>query len=124
MIDFNKKYIKKRDQTILPTFKNKFRSKHFLSDFQEVIDAAIITTISVITRTRKAREIKLTYTTSLPEILIKYTFSTGTRKAREKRIINDTLLSETSIKYASSIENADCNLSISDESNNELLVDN
>ena len=75
-------------------------------------------------RARKAREVRLTCAISLLEILIECVSSTGVRKAREGRIINDISLLEISTEYVSSIENAGCNLPISDESNNEFLVNN
>ena len=75
-------------------------------------------------RARKAREVRLTCAISLLEILIECVSSTGVRKAREGRIINDISLLEISTEYVSSIENAGCNLPISDESNNKLLVNN
>ncbi len=78
----------------------------------------------MITRARKAREIRLTYTTSFLEILIKCASSIGARKAREGRIINDIPLLKTSTEYASSIGNVDYNLPISDESNVKFLVNN
>ncbi len=75
------------------------------------------------TRACKAREVRLTYVTSLLETSIKCASSIKTRKARERKIINNTSLLETSIEYISSIGNVGCNLSISDESNDEFLVD-
>ncbi len=78
----------------------------------------------MITRARKAREIRLMYIISLLKILIKCISSIRARKAREGRIINNISLLEISIEYVFSIGNAGCNLPISDESNDEFLVDN
>jgi len=64
------------------------------------------------------------YIISLLKILIKCISSIRARKAREGRIINNISLLEISIEYVFSIGNAGCNLPISDESNDEFLVDN
>ncbi len=80
--------------------------------------------IGVITRARKVREVRLIYATSLLEISIKCASNIRARKAREGRIINNISLLEISTKYIFSIGNAGCNLSISDESNDEFLVNN
>jgi len=78
----------------------------------------------MITRARKAREVRLIYTTSLPEILIECISSIRARKTREARITNNTSLLEILTKYTSSIENADCNLPTLDKLNDEFLIDN
>jgi len=79
--------------------------------------------ISVITRARKTREVRLTYTISFLEILIECVSSIRARKAREGRITNNISLLKTLTEYVSSIGNAGYNLSILDESNDEFLVD-
>jgi len=91
-------HAEERDQTILPTMRNKLRSRPFLADPQVGTDAIIAASISIVEGPRKAREAKDNLDTSLQ------TFS-------------------TSDETATSIGNAGFNLPISDESFTDELDD-
>jgi RNase H-like domain found in reverse transcriptase len=64
-------HAEERDRMILPTLRNKLRSRRFLSNPQESSDAWIVATIGVVDRAVGAREARLTLGTSLPNFRLR-----------------------------------------------------